>query len=311
MAIKKKLFLLALSSIIISCTTIKNAERPIPDCENEGSFYTVSDGTQLFYSIYMPNNESKKTIYIISGYTGINHVTDSDIIEILGNQTNRVVTIHPRGTGYSEGIRGSIRDFDLFINDYVEIIKKDIKENPENKIILFGHSIGAAFALDIGTKIVKNDGIILVNPPYIMKTSPGMTPSIFEYIKYGFYMIFARHVPIVNMGGEPALIENAQERDEAIQRINDPLIVRYISMYMMVRSRKYIDNMLYLAKDAEYQLLLIYGTEDSVIEKEGCDEIFENWRHLQKEYLIIGGGPHGKQTIILGNNNIIEWINRI
>ena len=56
---------------------------PLSDNENEGSFYKVSDGTNIFYSIYIPSTEPKKTIYIISGYTGINHITDKDIPKIL------------------------------------------------------------------------------------------------------------------------------------------------------------------------------------------------------------------------------------
>ena len=305
------LILLTLNTMVLSCTTIKNAERPLLDNVIDGIFFESTDGTKIFYSIFMPNNIPRTTIYIISGYTGINHEKDRDIIEILGNETNRVVTIHPRGTGYSEGIRGGIRNFNLFVNDYVEIINNDIRMNHENKVILYGHSIGGAFALDIGTKIEKIDGMILVNPPYKMKASPGMTPSISEYIKYGFYMVFARHAPIVNMGGDPSLISNDQERAEAIERANDPLVVRYISMYMMVQSRKYLENMLNLANDAEYPLILIYGAEDSVIEKEGCDEIYENWKFTKKEYQIIENGPHGKQTVILARNKIKDWINNI
>ena len=62
--------------MIISFATVKNSERPLLINENEGSFFKVSDGTRLFYSVYMPGNVSQRTIYIISGYTGINHVTD-------------------------------------------------------------------------------------------------------------------------------------------------------------------------------------------------------------------------------------------
>ena len=291
--------------------TMRNVERPFLENEDEGYFFRVSDGTQIFYSIYMPSNVPQKTIYIISGYTGINHNTDRDIIEILGNNTNRVVTIHPRGTGYSEGNRGAVKDFNLFINDYVEIINSDIQTNEENEVILYGHSISAAIACAIGSQLIMNHGIILVNPPYKMKKSPGMTPSMLEYIKYGFYMVFARHKPIVNMGGDPSLIINIEERKEAIQRINDPLLVKNISMYMMIKSRKLLDNILNYAKEAEYPLLLIYGTEDSIIEKEGCDEIFKNLKHSQKEYIIIEKGSHGKQTVLLSKNQIIEWINRI
>ena len=303
--------LLIFCFMIFSCATVKNTERPHLSNDNEGKFYTVSDGTQLFYSVYMPDNTPKKTIYIISGYTGINHITDLDVIETLANDVNKVVTIHPRGTGYSEGKRGDIKKFNFFIDDYMEIINNDIEMNRDNGVILYGHSISTAIACAIGSKLNRIDGIILVNPPFEMKKSPGMTPSVSEYIKYGFYMIFAPHKPIVNMGGDPALIVNIEEREEAIQRINDPLIVRYISMYMMVQSRKLMDNILNYSKEANYPLILIYGTEDSIIEKSGCDKIFENWKSQEKKYLIIENGPHGKNTVKMAGNIIKEWINNL
>ena len=51
-------------------------------------------------------------------------------------------------------------------------------------------------------------------------------------------MIFARHKPIVNMAGGPSLIENEEDRKESEQRINDPLLVKHFSMYMMMESKK-------------------------------------------------------------------------
>jgi len=184
----------------MSCRGIENLERPIPKNNEEGFFITVKDGTKIFVYEYVPKNEYKSTIFIISGITGINHKSEKDVIERLSNNENRVVVIHPRGTGYSEGKRGDISDFSNFIDDYVEIIKGDKSfQDSKQKRILYGHSMSGAVALVIADKLQKIDGVILVNPPYKMKSSKGMTPSIGEYIKYISYYIFAPHVPIVNI----------------------------------------------------------------------------------------------------------------
>ncbi len=71
-----------------------------------GTFITVKDGIKIFVYEFIPVSDFKNTIYIISGITGINHKSEKDIIELLSNNENRVVVIHPRGTGYSEGKRG-------------------------------------------------------------------------------------------------------------------------------------------------------------------------------------------------------------
>ena len=86
--------------------------------------------------------------------------------------------IHPRGTGYSEGKRGDNPDLSDFIGDYIEIIKGDkYYQDSNHKIILFGHSMSCAIALKVAGELQKTDGIILVNPPYKLKSAKGMTPG--------------------------------------------------------------------------------------------------------------------------------------
>ena len=104
--------------MLISCRGMKNTYRPIPEDNEKGSFITVRDGLKIFVYEFVPETEFKTTIYVISGITGINHNSEKDIIEVLSNNGNRVVVIHPRGTGYSEGKRGDGPDLSDMIADY-------------------------------------------------------------------------------------------------------------------------------------------------------------------------------------------------
>jgi alpha-beta hydrolase superfamily lysophospholipase len=291
---------------------MKNPERPIPKDNEKGFFITVKDGTKIFVYEYVPKNEYTSTIFIISGITGINHKSEKDVIERLSNNENRVVVIHPRGTGYSEGKRGDISDFSNFINDYVEIIKGDKSfQDSKQKRILYGHSMSGAVALVIADKLQKIDGLILINPPYKLKSAKGMSPSIGDYLKYISYYIFAPHVPILNMAGDPSIIENENDRRESEQRNNDPLLVKYFSMYYMFESKKIMDAMVEYAKKAEYPLLLLCGKNDMIVDIAGCDQIFEAWKNPNKNYEIINEGSHGKSTVLKGAEIIINWIARI
>ena len=38
-----------------------------------------------------------------------------------------------------------------------------------------------------------------------------MSPRVTDYIKYAFYFVFAPHVPIVDMSGDPGLIKNPED----------------------------------------------------------------------------------------------------
>ena len=298
--------------LFYSCAGTKNADLPVPDLNEQGTFKTVRDGLKIFVYESVPVNDYKKTIYIISGITGINHKSEQDIIDLLSNNENRVVVIHPRGTGYSEGTRGDMADISDFIADYVEIIKGDkFFNNVNRKTILFGHSMSCAIALKVAVELQKTDGIILVNPAYKLKSAKGMSPGFRDYLKYIGYYIFAPHVPVVNMAGDPSLIENEADRKESEARMNDPLLVKYFSMRCMTESKKIIDAMVKNARQADLPLLLLYGEKDMIVDKEGCEEIYSAWKNQNKNYEIIKNGSHGKSTVIKGTDIIINWIANI
>ena len=183
-------------------------------------------------------------------------------------------------------------------------------KNP-SKVILFGHSMSTAVVLHVAEKISRIDGAILVNPPFKMKPAKGMSPTIGDYFKYALYYVFAPHKPIVNMAGNPALIQDEEERKEAAARALDPLLVKYFSLYHMNQSRKVMAAMVEKAKKADYPLLLIYGNKDSIVEKSGCDEIFTAWKNPRKQYEIIENGPHGKLTVHKAINKIQGWISAL
>jgi alpha-beta hydrolase superfamily lysophospholipase len=304
--------LFSLSLMLISCHGMKNPDRPIPNKNEPGFFVTVRDGIKIFVYELVPISDFKKTIYLVSGITGINHKSEKNIIELLSNNENRVVVIHPRGTGYSEGKRGDNSDLSDFVRYYVEIIKADTYYNDSNrKIIFFGHSMSCANALKVAGELQKTDGLILVNPPYKLKSAKGMSPGFGDYLKYISYYIFAPHVPVVNMAGDPSIIENESDSKESEVRSNDTLLVKYFSMHYISESKKALNAMVKFSQQADIPLLLLYGENDMIVDKVGCYEIFTAWKVQNKKYEIIKGGSHGKSTVLKGAEIILKWIESI
>ena len=161
----------------------------------------------------------------------------------------------------------------------MEIIQNDPDyQSGSHKILLFGHSMSTAVLLAVADKLENMANAILVNPPYLQKAAEEMSPTFSQYIKYAGYMIFARHKPIVNKAGDPSLIENEEDRKESEQRINDPLLVKHFSMYMMMESKKIMESMIVNSKKANYPLRLIYGEKDNIVDQKGCKMIFDAWK---------------------------------
>jgi alpha-beta hydrolase superfamily lysophospholipase len=65
------------------------------------------------------------------------------------------------------------------------------------------------------------------------------------------------------------------------------------------------------AKKADYPLLLLYGENDMIVDKSGCDEIFTAWKGHNKKYEIIKGGSHGKSTVMKGAEIMVKWMESI
>lgn len=294
--------------LTVSCSRTETSDRLSPGNEKGGHFFKVSDGSEIYVWEHVPVINPSKTIYIISGVTGINHNSEKDIIDLLSNNKNRVVIIHPRGTGYSEGIRGDT-DPNSIIADYCEIINGDRSySDSTKKVILFGHSMSCALALDAARKLPGVDGLILVNPPYKLKSAKGMSPGLIDYLKYIGYYLFAPHSPVVNMAGDPSSIMDASDRMESEQRNLDSLLVKYFSMRCLTKSKKIMNSMIINARQVEFPLLLLYGENDNIVDKSGCDEIYSSWQGKIKSYVIIKGGSHGKSTILKGAENIHKWL---
>lgn len=308
MTIQKMVFTigaLMVSSQLLS-QTINMISSGTPQCEY---IYTTKNGCRLLIYEFKPGKEYASTIFILSGITGINHTKEQDIIQLLSNNQNRVVVIHPRGTGYSEGKRGDISDFTDFINDYVEVITHDPDYiSKQHKILLYGHSMSTAVALAVADKVGNIGGVILVNPPYKLKKAKGMSPGFGQYVKYAFYSVFARHKPVVNMAGDPSKIEDPEDRADAESRIGDPLLVSHFSLYYMLQTRKLLDSMVDYSRTADYPLLLIYGEKDNIVERNGCEILFDAWKSSKKTFVTAPNGSHGKSTIMLSQQAILAWI---
>ncbi len=69
-----------------------------------------------------------------------------------------------------------------------------------------------------------------------------------------------------------------------------------------------MQRMLANAKTADYPLLMVYGANDSIVERAGCEEIFAAWKHAHKTFKVVPDGPHGKKTALAAMVWISEWV---
>ncbi len=88
--------------------------------------------------------------------------------------------IELKGFGFTEGLKGHIDSFDIYLEDIKRLFEIARSGNPDKKIFLIGESAGALIAT-LFTNIEANlpDGLILLSPALKNK----LKFSIFDYIK--------------------------------------------------------------------------------------------------------------------------------
>lgn len=276
-----------------------------------GWVHLTRDGCKLFVYDHRPPNGYRATIHYVAGIAGINHRAESAVIAALSRGKNRIVVVHPRGTGLSEGVRGDVESIGVLVDDLVEVITQDEDQDSVRRpLFLFGHSMAMALGLAAAARLEGLAGVIMVNPPHLQKKAKGMSPTFGQYLRYAWYYVVARHRPIVDMAGDPSLIENDEDRSDAEQRRNDPLLVRYFSLHTMMQVRALLRAMPNRCRRAQWPLLLLYGDADPLVDKPGCDLIYDHWKHPDKEYRVIGNGGHGRSTVLRSMGIVGEWIER-
>src|SRR5580698_7675887 len=155
--------------------------------------FTTTDGETLFLRKWNPDSiePAKKNIAVLifhgfTAYSGPYDMAGKPIS--AGGYT--VFGLDYRGHGLSGGNRGDSPGKDRFIDDLAESVKY-IKGLGFSKVIILGHSLGAASAI-CATDAIPNEisGLILLSGAYEGRKGLSKPPTLIQNLKYLSSAIF-------------------------------------------------------------------------------------------------------------------------
>jgi alpha-beta hydrolase superfamily lysophospholipase len=131
----------------------------------EESSYTGYDGTQMFMSVWTPDDERPRALMIAIHGLGSHGSALRNIGVYLSERGIAVFAPDMRGFGHYSGLKGHVMDFDEYVEDMDSIVTQVKKTYPSKLTFLFGHSLGGLQAIRyLVTYPDDVDGLILSCP---------------------------------------------------------------------------------------------------------------------------------------------------
>jgi len=265
--------------------------------------------TRLYFSASPPAGEPWGVLHFVPGpevgaaepYPGF-----TAALHAAGLATT---VLHARGSGFSDGVRGDVEDGGLILDDLHRGLERARATFPGRPIFLFGHSAGAALALEVAARSeAPLAGLILVNPAYRLSAAEGMRPSLADVVRFAFDTLFRRSALTADMNGNPAAIEHAADREEALRMRRDPLVVRFFSMRFLLGQRAVMKACPRNAAAVHAPLLLVQGAGDALVDPRGSDEILAAAGTADKVKLVAARGGHGASAVETIVEALLAWL---
>lgn len=215
--------------------------------------------------------------------------------------------VHARGTGFSDGPRGDLDDYSLFLGDlrqYREVLSARFP----GRVFLFGHSAGAALALELAAETQGLAGVVLINPAWKLVYGKGMGPTFGDYLAYGANFVFRPAALTVDMNRSPSGIAFAADRAEGEAMQQDPLVVRYFSLRYLMAQSKVMERCPTNAKKLNAPLLMVEGRHDALVDPAGTAELFASVPGSDKVKLVASEGGHGSSAVETLVEPIRSWL---
>lgn len=239
--------------------------------------------------------ENKGTLIITHGLAEHSQRFNNVAEKIVDNGFN-VVTYDIRGHGKSQGKRGSIKSYKLFVEDLNTIIKIEKKYN--SNVYLLGHSMGGLitnlYLLEYGSV----SGAIIVASPLDYVVKPTLKNKLFSKL-FGFKKMKTNFA-------DKKLSHNAHN-------LNDPLNLKYFKLDLIYQTMiKGLSKLINNFDNLKTPLLLLYGKEDLIVKLAQAKQAFDQIGSQDKKLHIYENSKHDllhdieSETVI---NDIINWLN--
>ena len=273
---------------------------------HEEDHLETNDGLRLHLSRWMPEVPAKATVVLVHGFTE-HSGRYADLAERLNRHGYAVCAPDLRGHGRSEGERILVMAFDQYLDDFERVLACARQREPGWPLFLYGHSMGGAIVAlwaIAGQPGVR--GLVLSAPP------ARMGDHVFPVLRR-LAGIFGRLFPrlrVVRLGTgmlsrDPAVVEDFR---------SDPLVYHgRLPCRTGAEILRAAERLRQTAGAIRLPLLILHGTEDSLTDPAGSQELYDRAASPDKKLKLYQGLYHDlvhepeKEEVMA---DLVGWVER-
>lgn len=255
---------------------------------------------KLYFRSWLPD-EKVKAILLIAHGVAEHCGRYARMAEYFANRGYAVYGFDYRGHGKSEGRRGFVEHFSYYMDDLRTFFKLICSRHPQNRVIFFGHSMGAIIGL--AESIYNPDefsGLILSGTA--IKVKPELPAAILALLKpLALFMprLGLKRIDSSTLSRDKRVIESYD---------NDPLVYRgKLSARLSIELVCMIHRLQSQMSQIKVPILILHGTADKLSYPEGAILVIEKAGTQDKTLKLYAGFYHE----ILnepGNNQVLSDI---
>lgn len=299
-----KLTLIA-AGLLAGCASAPLLLRPPLDPPPAAQFLSGAGGVRLYSEVQ--GEGPRGVVWFVMGPEITTAPPYPKLSAALHQAGFATAVLHARGTGFSDGPRGDLDDYALFLGDLRQY-RQVLSARFPGRVFLFGHSAGAALALELAAEGQGLAGVVLINPAWKLVYGKGMRPTVGDYFTYAANFVFRPAALTVDMNRNPSAIAFAADRAEGEAMQKDPLVVRYFSLRYLLAQSKVMDRCPLNARKLNAPLLLIEGRHDALVDPSGSAELFAAVPGPAKLKLVASEGGHGSSAVETLVLPIVDWL---
>ena len=265
--------------------------------------FTSSDGLEIFYQSWAP--DSPVAIVVLSHGYAEHSGRYQHVVDALLKQNLAIYALDHRHHGQSEGEKGYVVEFSRFVVDLHKFVGRVKSENPEQTMILLGHSMGGLIATHYAIAHPNEFELLVLSAPYLI--DGGNVSPILKRVS-GLLSVLLPRLPVKPIDSSAVSRDPAVVADYDADPLNSRNKIRVRTGSELLSAG---DRALAKAHVISKPILIMHGDADALASVDGSRQLHDVVGSTDKSLRIYNGLYHEifnepeKDQVIA---DMIDWI---